>query len=88
NTYGMLNASELGYTLDSLSKNLDTEILSFSENINQKVGIAKGLPVIKLDKKKKPLPNDLLSLYTNDKKAEILKIASSNLTSTMYSIDS
>ena len=88
NTYGMLNASELGYTLDSLSKNLDTEILSFSEKKKKKVGIAKGLPVIKLDKKKKPLPNDLLSLYTNDKKAEILKIASSNLTSTMYSIDS
>ena len=72
----------------SLSKNLDTEILSFSEKKKKKVGIAKGLPVIKLDKKKKPLPNDLLSLYTNDKKAEILKIASSNLTSTMYSIDS
>ncbi|MBF7090855.1 LptF/LptG family permease [Flavobacterium sp. ALJ2] len=88
NTNGMLNASELRYTLDSLTKNLDSEILSFSENINQKVGIAKGLPTIKLDKKKKPLPNDLLSLYTNDKKAEILKVASSNLTSTMYSIDS
>jgi lipopolysaccharide export system permease protein len=87
NTNGMLNASELRYTLDSLSKNLDTEILSFSENINQKVGIAKGIPTAKLDKKKKPLPNDILSLYANDKKSEILKVASSNLTSAMYSID-
>ncbi|MCD0475264.1 LptF/LptG family permease [Flavobacterium sp. EDS] len=87
NTNGMLNASELRYTLDSLTKNLNTEILSFSENINQKVGIAKGLPAVKLDKKKKPLPNDLLSLYNNEKKVEILKVANSNLTSTMYSID-
>lgn len=87
NTNGMLNASELRYTLDSLTKNLDTEILSFSENINQKVGIAKGIPMAKLDKKKKALPNDILSMYTNDKKSEILKVASSNLTSAMYSID-
>ncbi|MCV9926326.1 LptF/LptG family permease [Flavobacterium sp. LS1R49] len=86
-TNGMLNVNELRYTLDSLSKNLNNEILSFSENINQKVGIAKGLPVAKVDKKKKPLPNDLLSLYTNDKKAEILKMATSNITSTIYSID-
>lgn len=87
NTNGMLNASELRYTLDSLNKNLNNEILSFSENINQKVGIAKGIPMAKLDKKKKPLPNDLLSLYTDDKKAEVLKTASSNLTSAIYSID-
>ena len=44
-TNAMLNVNELRYTLDSLNKNLDNEILSFSENINQRVGIRKAPPV-------------------------------------------
>ena len=87
-TNGMLNVNELRYTLDSLNKNLDNEILSFSENINQRVGIKKQLPIIvKIEKKKKSLPNDLLSLYDNKQKLDILKMASSNVTSNTYSID-
>ena len=87
-TNGMLNVNELRYTLDSLNKNLDNEILSFSENINQRVGIKKQLPiVVKIEKKKKSLPNDLLSLYDNKQKLDILKMASSNVTSNTYSID-
>ena len=88
-TNGMLNVNELRYTLDSLHKNLDNEILSFSENINQRVGLKKQPPLaIKTDKKKKSLPNDLLSLYDNKKKLEILKMAISNVTSNVYSIES
>ena len=88
-TNGMLNVNELRYTLDSLHKNLDNEILSFSENINQRVGLKKQPPVaIKTDKKRKSLPNDLLSLYDNKKKLEILKMAISNVTSNVYSIES
>lgn len=87
-TNGMLNVNELRYTLDSLNKNLDNEILSFSENINQRVGFKKQSPVtIKTDKKKKALPNDLLSLYDNKQKLDILKMATSNVTSNTYSID-
>ena len=87
-TNGMLNVNELRYTLDSLNKNLDNEILSFSENINQRVGIKKQSPVvIKTEKKKKSLPNDLLSLYDNKQKLDILKMAASNVTSNTYSID-
>lgn len=41
-TNAMLNVNELRYTLDSLNKNLDNEIVSFSENINQRVGIRRG----------------------------------------------
>ena len=86
-TNGMLNVNELRYTLDSLNKNLDNEILSFSENINQRVGIKKQPVTIKTDKKKKSLPNDLLSLYNNKQKLDILKMATSNVTSNVYSID-
>ncbi|WP_369877167.1 LptF/LptG family permease [Flavobacterium sp. 81] len=89
-TNAMLNVNELRYTLDSLNKNLNNEILSFSENINQRVGIRKSAIPIKADstKKKKPLPNNLLSLYKNKQKAEILRMASSNVTSNIYSIES
>ena len=86
-TNGMLNVNELRYTLDSLNKNLNNEIVSFSENINQRVGIKKQPVLPKTDKKKKPLPNDILSLYTNKQKSDILKMASSNVTSNGYSIE-
>jgi lipopolysaccharide export system permease protein len=87
-TNGMLNVNELRYTLDSLNKNLDNEILSFSENINQRVGFKKQPAVVlKTEKKKKSLPNDLLSLYDNKQKLDILKMAASNVTSNTYSID-
>jgi lipopolysaccharide export system permease protein len=87
NTNGMLNVSELRYTLDSLNKNLDNEIISFSENINQRVGIRKSPTPLKTDKKKKDLPNNLLSLYTTKEKSDVIKMASSNVTSNIYSIE-
>lgn len=86
-TNAMLNVNELRYTLDSLNKNLDNEIVSFSENINQRVGIRKAPIAVKADKKKKPLPNNPLSLYTTKQKSDILKMASSNVTSNIYSIE-
>ncbi|MDA6069721.1 LptF/LptG family permease [Flavobacterium sp. AC] len=87
-TNAMLNVNELRYTLDSLNKNMENEIISFSENINQRVGIRKSPIPVKTDKKKKALPNNILSLYTNKQKADILKMAGSNVTSNIYSIES
>lgn len=86
NTNTMLTASELNYTLDSLNKNLKTDIISFSENISQRVGIPKSSK-IKQKKETKPFHKNILSLFDNTKKSEILKIASSNLSSTIFSID-
>lgn len=86
-TSGMLNVNELRYTLDSLNKNRDNEVVSFTENINQRVGLSKFVTV-KEKKKKKSLPNNLLSLYDNKQKKAILDMASSNMTSTIYSIES
>jgi len=86
NTNTMLNVSELNYTLDSLHKNMKTDILSFSENINQRIGIQRTAKVLKPIKKHKVLPNDLLSLYPNDKKLAILSFAGSTVESTLFSI--
>jgi lipopolysaccharide export system permease protein len=88
NTNTMLTINELSYTLDSLHKNLKTEIVSYSENINLRTGITSNntIPNISVQKKKQ-LPDDLLSLYTDKQKLEILKMANSNTVSTGYSID-
>lgn len=86
-TNAMLNVNELRYTLDSLSKNLDNEIVSFSENINQRVGIKKFPQNSQKDIKKKPIPKDVLSIYSNKDKVDILKMAGSNITSNIYSIE-
>ena len=90
NTNTMLKLSELTYTLDSLQKNKDTEILSFSENINQRIGIPQNPPTIAVvtkGKRQKPLPDNLLSLYKQDEKLTILKFAASTVESTMFTID-
>jgi lipopolysaccharide export system permease protein len=87
NTNTMLNISELNYTLDSLHKNMNTDILSFSENINQRNGIQRTLKVITPIKKHKAVPNELLSIYTNDKKLAILIFASSTVESAQFSIN-
>jgi lipopolysaccharide export system permease protein len=87
-TSNMLNVNELRYTLDSLNKNRDNEVVSFTENINQRVGLSKFVTVSKGKQKKKSLPNNLLSLYDNKQKKAILDMAASNTTSTIYSIES
>ncbi|MFV5697741.1 LptF/LptG family permease [Flavobacterium sp. ZT3R17] len=86
NTNTMLTVSELNYTLDSLHKNLKTDVISFSENMNQRIAIPKDNKIQPLKKTKK-LPNNILSLYNNDQKSKILDLAISNLASTKYSID-
>jgi len=86
-TNAMLNVNELRYTLDSLNKNLDNEIVSFSENINQRVGIRRGPQNINKQVKKKQLPNNLTSLYSNKDQVDIFKMAGSNITSNIYSIE-
>ncbi|CAM3010405.1 LptF/LptG family permease [Flavobacterium frigoris] len=88
NTNTMLTVNELNYTLDSLHKNLKTEIVSYSENINLRTGITNTIVVPSTTiEKKKALPADILSVYTNKQKLAVLKMANSNTVSTGYSID-
>jgi lipopolysaccharide export system permease protein len=84
NTNTMLNVSELKYTLDSLHKNLKTDIISFSKNSNQRIGIPKNETI----NKNAPASKDLLSFYQQKEKLEILKNATSNLEGILLSIES
>ncbi len=87
NTCSMQNISELTYTLDSLNKNLNTDIMSFSETSNQRIGVLKKINFQPI-KNNIIIPSDLLSLFPNDNKLEILKMASSTIESAAFSIES
>jgi lipopolysaccharide export system permease protein len=86
NTNNMLNVNDLKYTLDSLNKNMDTEIIAFSESSGQKLQVLNNNNA-PAPSKKKGLVKNLLSIYNNKEKASILASASSNIQSTLYSID-
>lgn len=87
NTNTMLNVTELRYTLDSLNKSYKKDVISFADNIYQRTGInnfrSKEKTPTTLDPKKALLAN-----FDVAEKAEILKIASGNVSSSNYSIDS
>ena len=91
NTKGMLDVSELVYTIDSLSKSKATEAKSFSENINQKVTIPLASTTIPTNntvkKTKKFNAKDPLAPFTDDEKATVYKNALANTQSTVVSID-
>ena len=91
NTNAMLNVSELTYTLDSLHKNLEKDVVSFADNAYQRTGINSFGKMTALEKKEEKkqdsiVPN-LLSLFSNSEKAKVLNIAVSNIQGTKYSID-
>jgi lipopolysaccharide export system permease protein len=90
NSNTMLTSNELTYTLDSLTKTLKTDIVSFSENINQRVGIQRTTQPILIQKKKpkkQPFQSDLLSLFSTKQRLDIIYLANSNLSSIKYSVE-
>jgi lipopolysaccharide export system permease protein len=75
NTTTMLNINELNYTIDSLHKNYNRDIVSFADNIHQRVGfisINKSILPIKKEK----FNADLLSLLNESDQLQILQYAS------------
>jgi lipopolysaccharide export system permease protein len=88
NTNTMLTTSELNYTLDSLNKTFKNDVISFSENINQRVGFQKSTqPVLKIKKTKTKFNPNLLSYFTTKQQLDILNLANSNLESVKYSVE-
>lgn len=87
NSNTMLTVGELNYTLDSLNKNYNKDMLSYADNSYQRTGIASNQPkpvVVKNSAK----PNKLLQNYTNTQKTQLLKVASSTIDAITFSIDS
>lgn len=88
NTNTMLNVGELSYTLDSLNVSNSKEIRSFADNIYQRTGIAAVNTASKtIGKGKEKTPGDLLSILTPTEKNDVLRVAASNISNTMFTID-
>ncbi len=86
NTDNMLNVSELNYTLDSLHKTLKTDIVSFSVNNNQRMNILQKTVKDTLIKKLQN-PKDLLFVFNNNERLELLKTALLTNSSTQQSLE-
>ncbi len=87
NTNNMLNVSDLKYTLDSLKKNRDNEIVAFSESIAAKAPILSNNNSNEPQKTKKPFVKNILTIYNNQEKARVLNTAISSIESTIYTVD-
>jgi len=87
NTNTMLNATELRYTIDSLSKSYDRDINSFSENITQRTSSvfhpqgAKPIPGAT------KTPSDLAALLAPADKIQVFNVARNNMANTVFSIE-
>lgn len=87
NTDKMLNISELNITIDSLQKNYNEDIISFSDNITQRTSTVIGYPKpssIKTDS----IPSNVLDLFEITDQKKIIEIATNNTTSIDFSIES
>ncbi|MFC6095628.1 LptF/LptG family permease [Flavobacterium qiangtangense] len=86
NTNAMLNVSELTFTLDSLHKNFDKDLLSFADNVYQRTGITSfPKPTVK---KKDSIVQDLIKLVPSVEQSKVFEVANSNVSSSKFSIDS
>ena len=88
NTNTMLTTNELSYTIDSLQKNYKTDITSYTDNITQRVGFQKSTqPEVKIKKPKKKFNPNLLEYFNSNQQLDILNLATSNLESVKYSLE-
>lgn len=84
NTNTMLTVGELNYTIDSLHKNYSKDMSSFADNIYQRTGIVINQKEPKGAVKATPL----LEKYTNSQKEQLLRVASSSIDATAFSVES
>ncbi len=87
NTNTMLNVSELRYTLDSLGKSYKKDVVSFGDNIYQRTGINYVRNKDTAATRQTVPANELMAGLTVSQKADVLKIAASNLSSAKYQIE-
>ncbi|WP_339839218.1 LptF/LptG family permease [uncultured Flavobacterium sp.] len=87
NTDKMLNISELNITIDSLQKSYNEDIVSFSDNITQRTSNVLNSRKIQYVAKD-TITDNLLGLYQLVDQKKIIEIATNNITSIDFSIDS
>ncbi|MEI7508517.1 MAG: LptF/LptG family permease [Flavobacterium sp.] len=90
NNTTMLNLSELRFTLDSLNKNYKKDLHSNMVNLYLRTGVGNNVYVAAYNKliQETVVGNDFFKYLTENQKKEALKIATSNIENTSFSIDS
>lgn len=86
NTNTMLTVGELTYTIDSLQKNYNKDLVSIAENITQRssmtsLGNVNNIVSPNLN------PKDLLQSYTDSEKSQIIRVAVSNVDAIAFALD-
>jgi lipopolysaccharide export system permease protein len=85
NTNTMLNISELNFTIDSLQKSYNKDVVSFTENISQGIEFTlKAKPIAYSNKYKST--DDILAHFSTEEKGKIFETAQNNISSTDFSI--
>ena len=85
NTNTMLTVGELSYTLDSLQKNYNKDIVSIAENVNQRSSLSNsGNPY---DSTTTAISNDILKEYSDNDKAQMLRVANSNVDAAIFTLE-
>lgn len=87
NTNTMLTVGELRYTLDSLQKSYNKDIISITDNINQRSSMSTGGVPYTNNEVKLAAANVLDNFSTTDK-SQMLRVASSNVDATFFSLES
>ena len=87
NTNSMLNIGELKFTLDSLQKNYKKDLISYTENINQRSTMAMTTNSY-VDNIKNLNNTNLIQNFSNNEKSQILKTASGSIDGIAFSLES
>lgn len=82
----MLNISELNYTLDSLQKNYNKEIITFSDDVVMRTDAVFNTRRVQDVKKENEDIKDILTLMTTEESQKIVELAKNNITSTEFNI--
>lgn len=85
----MLTVSELSYTLDSLQKSYNKDVVSFADNLtlrNDNLLNRKPVENTLAAPKKENATKDLLSLFSKGERIQIIAMAKNNINSTDFSI--
>ena len=88
NTNTMLNVSELRFTLDSLQKNYNKDVESISENINLRSTLNSSTGIATTPNAPKLSFASILQPYSATDKSQILRVASSTVDATNFSLES
>ncbi len=87
NTNTMLTVGELSFTLDSLQKNYKKDVSSIADNINQRTNITNSYYLVHNGTVKLNTV-DVLKNYSDTDKMQMLRVASSNVDATYFSLES